>query len=243
MTNNICIVLNVYKRRHYLIDQINSVLSQTIQPTRIVILNNSQDIFRVKHPQIPLTIIDSTENLGVWSRFTIPLLFRHDFYCVFDDDTLPGARWLENCLSTYNNRRALLGTIGLRFLSRRYHEHIRYGWSNPVEEATTVDLVGHAWFFDYEMAKAFWSVKRLENSPYAGEDIHFSYVLQMEMGLETIVPPHPKEATDLWGATQESSQKRGNDGFATSALPGAYARFQFALDYYLKSGFSLLNEK
>jgi hypothetical protein len=241
MTIDVCIILNVFKRRDYLVDQLNSILYQTIMPKRIVILNNSGEIFRLPNISIPVSIIDSTENLGVWSRFAMPLLFRHDFYCVFDDDTLPGSHWLENCFSSYNSKRALLGTIGLRFRSKIYHEHDRYGWANPNETPMTVDLVGHAWFFDYEMSQTFWSVKRLEHSPYAGEDMHFSYALQTKMGLDTVVPPHPRSYPELWGANPESSQLRGNDGQATSAQAGAYSRFQIAYDYYLKAGLKLIN--
>jgi hypothetical protein len=241
MKTKICVILTAYKRTNFLITQINSLLRQSLRPDHIVIWNNSQTLFALDKFDIPITIIHSTENLGVWARFTAPLLIDSKFYCIFDDDTIPGERWLENCTITFGIERALMGTIGLTFLSNKYYEHRRFGWANPIETSTSVDIVGHSWFFDRGMIEAFWSKRALVDSPFAGEDIHFSYAIQAELGLRTIVPPHPANDLSLWGAHPEFSQSVGNDSHATSAKAGAYQRFQDALDYYLVRGFKLLH--
>lgn len=239
--NDICVILNVYKRINYLMTQIDSIYHQTIRPNRIIIWNNSDKPFTVNESKIPILIINSSQNLGVWSRFTAPLLEHHKYYCVFDDDTFPGARWIENCISTMKKERALLGTIGLKFRSQLYHQHTRYGWANPVEAITPVDIVGHSWFFDRQMIEAFWAIPSIAHSPYAGEDIHFSYAVQRTLGLRTLVPPHPRSEPSLWGATPDLSQIIGNDAHATSAAPGAYQKFQMAFEFYLNNGFLLCN--
>jgi hypothetical protein len=33
-----------------------------------------------------------------------------------------------------------------------------------------------------------------------GEDMHFSYTLQKYLGLNTYVPPHPKDDKEMWGS-------------------------------------------
>ena len=45
----------------------------------------------------------SNYNYGVWARFAYALNARTDYVCVLDDDTIPGNRWLGNCLNTYRN--------------------------------------------------------------------------------------------------------------------------------------------
>jgi GT2 family glycosyltransferase len=58
------------------------------------------------------------KNLGVWARFAYALNASTEYVCIFDDDTIPGNRWLENCLNTIQTHNGLLGTAGIRFKSK-----------------------------------------------------------------------------------------------------------------------------
>lgn len=238
----IAVVLNAFKRTKYLPLQIEAVLGQTIKPEKIFVWHNfGEDIpEEVKDKCI---VAKCSENLGVWARFAYALNIDADFICVFDDDTIPGERWFENCLETMKTHEGLLGTRGLRFLSdKRYHPFESYGWgqgdSNDVVEQ--VDIVGHAWFFRREWLSAFWTeLPPKDASKIAGEDIHFSYTLQKYRGIATYVPPHPIDDKSLWGSLPEYGEKLGTDSAAISSSQTALNRFDIALQYYVKNGFQL----
>lgn len=143
----------------------------------------------------------SNYNFGVWARFAFALNATTKYVCVFDDDTLPGKKWLQNCLNTIKQSRGLLGTIGLIYNDMyNYFDHQRYGWDNPNPQTVQVDIVGHSWFFQRQFLTAFWRQLSSSFSQFCGQDIHFSYTLQKYMGLGTYVPPHPPDDKQMWGS-------------------------------------------
>jgi hypothetical protein len=159
----------------------------------------------------------SNENWGVWARFYYALNAKTKYVCVFDDDTIPGSRWFENCLETIKTNRGLLGTIGLIFNDQdNYHNHTRYGWANPNKDTKQVDIVGHSWFFEREYLTAFSREFPLLDVKICGEDIHFSYTLQKYFGLNTYVPPHPIKDKQMWGSLK--GEELGIDKHAISRL-------------------------
>lgn len=238
----IAVVLNAFKRTKYLPLQIKAIEEQTIKPDGIFVWHNfGEDIpEEVKDKCI---IAACSENLGVWARFAYALNIDADYICVFDDDTIPGSRWFENCLETMKTNEGLLGTRGLRFLSsKRYHPFESYGWGHgdSNEAVQQVDIVGHSWFFKREWLSAFWGeLPPTDASKIAGEDIHFSYTLQKYLGISTFVPPHPQSDKSLWGSLPEYGEKLGTDEAAISSSQTALNRFDIALQYYIKNDFQL----
>mgnify|MGYP003624911232 CR=1 FL=1 len=243
MVNNqnykIAVVLNAFKRTEYLELQLDSIENQTIKPTDIYVWQNSGNVIP-EHLKSRFILAECSNNIGVWARFSYALNLDADYICVFDDDTIPGKKWFENCLNTIKEHDGLLGTRGLRYMSpKRYHPFEHYGWGNPNEETMQVDIVGHAWFFRREHLAMFWSeMPPQDASKIAGEDIHFSYMLQ-KFGLATYVPPHPQNDTSLWGSLPEHGNKIGTDSNAISSNQTALSRFDVALQYYTDRGFKL----
>jgi len=235
----IAVVLNAFKRTAFLELQLDAIENQTIKPVNIFVWQNDGGTIDEKIMS-RFTIAKCSDNLGVWARFAYALNIDADYICVFDDDTIPGNRWFENCIKTIKEHDGLLGTRGLRYMSsKRYHPFEHYGWGNPNEETIQVDIVGHAWFFKREHLAHFWSEMPPQNaSKIAGEDIHFSYMLQ-KFGLGTYVPPHPKNDKSLWGSLPEYSEKIGTDNNAISSSQSALSRFDIALQYYTNRGFKL----
>jgi len=235
----IAVVLNAFKRTNFLELQLDAIESQTIKPVDIFVWQNDGGTIDDKLMS-RFTIAKCSDNLGVWARFAYALNIDADYICVFDDDTIPGNRWFENCIKTIKLHDGLLGTRGLRYMSpKRYHPFEHYGWGNPNEEAIQVDIVGHAWFFKREYLAHFWSEMPPQSaSKVAGEDIHFSYMLQKH-GLGTYVPPHPKNDKSLWGSLPEYGEKIGTDNNAISSSQSALSRFDIALQYYTSRGFKL----
>jgi hypothetical protein len=202
----ITVILNGYKRPDYLNEQLMALESQSVRPTEILLWYNHPGDDNINYDiggKIP-TAYNNT-NYGVWARFYFGFNAKNPHVCVFDDDTIPGSRWLENCLTTMQTHEGLLGTVGLKYQSgaRSYFDgYVRYGWCNPqnTQTAVEVDFVGHSWFFKKEWLSTM--VRELPDPKYknCGEDMHFSYMLQKYAGIKTFVPPHPPEDTTLWGS-------------------------------------------
>jgi len=214
----ITVILNGYKRPDYLKIQLNAINNQTVKPESIMLWQNLGAEF---DPELTKNIIhtNSNHNFGVWARFAYALNARTEYVCIFDDDTIPSPKWLENCLTTIKTHNGLLGTIGVRFLSKTSYQPIRrFGWAdNNNDEVVEVDIVGHAWFFRREWLKYFWmEMPDKDDSELVGEDMHFSFMLQKYAGIKTFVPPHPPNQLELWGSNSLFGWKMGQDGAAIS---------------------------
>ena len=242
--SEITVVLNVFKRLHNLQKQIDSLNSQTIKPNKILIWKNKSEQDLPPEILSQALVSQNNYNYGVWARFAFALNAKTKYICVFDDDTIPGKKWFENCLTTMDNCEGLLGTRGLRFKSKyRYSPNEGFGWDNPTSNIKRVDIVGHSWFFKREWLAAFWrELPPIDSSHIAGEDIHFSYTLQKYFGLNTFVPPHPENDKQLWGSLPNFAISMGNDNEGISSKDDSIIRFNKALKFYTAKGFRLCFE-
>lgn len=157
-------------------------------------------------------------NLGVWARFAYALNARTEWVAVFDDDTIPGPRWFENCLDTVRQSEGLLVTVGIRLHGPEGSYPLeRYGWPRPVRKAMEVDYGGHAWFSRREWLSHFWrELPDASHDMLVGEDMHFSHMLRKYGGIPTYVPPHPPEDKSLWGSQPISAATIGTEEVALS---------------------------
>jgi GT2 family glycosyltransferase len=109
--NDITVILNGYKRPQFLQEQINAIQNQTVKPREIMLWQNNTEGFD-QNITNSITTAASNKNLGVWARFAYALNAKTEYICIFDDDTIPGSKWFENCLETMKTHEGLLGTIG-----------------------------------------------------------------------------------------------------------------------------------
>ena len=240
----ITVILNVFERLNNLSIQLNAINAQSIKPKEILIWQNKGG-FEIPQKFFSKAYISCNNyNYGVWARFAFALNAKTEYVCIFDDDTIPGKKWFENCLETIKQNEGLLGTRGLRFKSKtRYSPNICIGWDNPNIKTEKGDIVGHCWFFKREWLSTFWrELPPNDFSNIAGEDIHFSYTIQKYLGLETFVPPHPPNDFDLWGSNPKLAHQLGNDNKGISSKDDSIIRFNKALKYYSKQGFKLYKE-
>ena len=87
----IAVILNVFKRVEHLKLQLESIENQTIKPSQVFVWQNSIDGIKIdKNLQSKFNLIKSSQNLGVWARFSFALNIDCDYICIFDDDTIPG---------------------------------------------------------------------------------------------------------------------------------------------------------
>lgn len=239
--NDITVILNGYKRPQFLETQVKFINEQTIKPKEIMLWQNAKDGFNLDLTS-KLTTCVSNVNMGVWARFAYALNAKTEYICIFDDDTIPGKKWLENCVETIKTHEGLLGTIGLIYHSKNsYYPLVRYGWDNPNEETVRVDIVGHAWFFKREWLSAFWRELPPINLNIVGEDMHFSFMIQKYLGLSTYVPPHPRNNKELWGSSD--GWNMGREANAISLVPKNIELMNSYLNELVKKGFKLINNE
>lgn len=260
--DSITVILNGYKRGQCLSEQYDQIKNSTVKIDDLMLWYNypgDDSLINYDITEKVTTSLNNT-NLGVWARFAYALNAKTEYICMFDDDTIPGTKWFENCLNTMKTHEGLLGTIGLLYTNpivpvdhcSYYDRYIRYGW-NPANDCyknevpAQVDLVGHSWFFKREWLSMYW--RDLPDPKYnlAGEDMHFSYMLQKYSNLKTYVPPHPEKDIQMWGncaGIKYAADK--NSMWETNQLDQNNIPFKIAMNqYYIEQrrrGWKLINE-
>jgi len=213
---DLTVILNAYRRPYNLKMQVEALKKQTIKPKQIWLWvndhpeNNDFDFTTLGVDRI----FHNDYNWKFYGRFAAALLADTEYVGIFDDDTIPGERWFENCFETTKNHEGILGSAGYIQTGPRamQYEPERAGWPRQNKETMRVDYVGHAWFFKREWLSHLWREKppTWDN----GEDIHFSYTTQKYGGLQTYCPPHPPEDKSLHGSLL--GYELGVDSKATS---------------------------
>lgn len=244
MKNKVTYILNTWQRPHTLNDQVEAISEQTVKCNELMIWQNmpekKENSFIIQGEENQLKVSHNNYNYGVWARFAFALNAKSDYICLLDDDTIPGHRWSENCIMSIEKEDGLYGTVGVIFNDKKYKDFERHGWPNPNEEKKQVDIVGHSWFFHRDLLSAFWREVSPPINNICGEDVHFSYSIQKYLGLNTYVPPHPKDCLSLWGSQPKSAMQYGVDNNAISVNSDGI-EFGESLTHYCDKGFKLLN--
>jgi len=198
--SDITVILNAYRRPYNLQMQIDAIRSQTHPPKQIWLwVNYHEDNKDFDFKSLDVDrIIHNDYNWKFYGRFAAALLADTEYVALYDDDTIPGTKWHENCLNTMKTHEGILGSAGVILKGTRYVQHDRCGWPTQNTEITPVDLVGHAWFFKREWLRYLWQEKPTtwEN----GEDIQFAFMAKIHGGISTYCPPHPPDDKSLYGS-------------------------------------------
>lgn len=225
---SITIILNCYKRRQYLEEQIAAIRAQTVGGDSDIWVWHNQVEGTIEpplpycDPKIKNVICDY--NFKFHGRFALGLLAQTKYLAYFDDDTIPAPKWFENCLR-YADDDVILGGSGVIFRGSRYTPNQKVGWNGiHATGLVDVDLVGHAWFFKRSLLKHLWN--RDPISWDTGEDMQFSAWAYMDAGVKTAVPPHPGHDRELWCSTK--GMQYGNDPNASHWSSTADTREQVA---------------
>ena len=211
--DEITVILTVWKRDNYRL-QLQHIINQTKKPYQIWIYQNEShvnvDISESEKKEFNISIIQSKDiNFKFHGRFALPLLCDTEYTAIFDDDTIPQSRWLENCLSTSKRNNCIVGANG-RTLNKQLQEAHSLGDGYAIEDETKVDFVGHCWFFKTEWCKNLW-----KDRPFSwdnGEDIHFAASCKIYEDINCFVPSMPSNDHSLWGDTMVAL---GMDDYAT----------------------------
>lgn len=242
---DVSVVLNLYKRPQNLELQLDALDKQTLKPKEVLLYQDGTG----DTVKIPENIKDrfnlieiSEENKGVWARFDFAKrIVQNEYVCVFDDDTICGSRWLENCHSNMMEEEGLYGTIGILLTEQiksnyPYRGFFRVGWDGFIEDRTQVDFVGHSWFFKKSWLEYLFEAPQvIKQYKLVGEDMAFSYQLQKK-DIKTFVPPHPKSNLDLFGSMPLLALELGTSKEAVSYATGASGDMNEAINFLLNNG-------
>jgi GT2 family glycosyltransferase len=243
--NDITVILNGFKRAKHFDLQLASIRNQTIKPASILFWQNG-NFSEFPKTSDELIKASCNQNLGVWARFAFALNAKTEWVCVFDDDTIPGPRWFENCLETMKSYEGLMGTVGVLLKSDLgMFPFKRYGWTDTNNRSTVeVDFVGHSWFFHRDWLSYFWRELPPKNhNMLVGEDIHFSLMLRKHGRINTYVPPHPSDDRSLWGSQSETGLAIGQDASALYLIPGSLQKMNDYLEYCKTIGFEAIRKR
>jgi GT2 family glycosyltransferase/tetratricopeptide (TPR) repeat protein len=211
---DITVVLTAYRRPDSLADQLDSIRKQTVQPRQVWVWANAPD--ESVSAAIAALNVDRVAtcfpNAYFHARFALAQTALTQYVAVFDDDSVPGTRWFENCLETMAACPGILGSAGVRLSGPAYTPRTICGWHAPSDEIVEVDLVGHAWFLATDWVHLLFSSPAVTGTN--GEDIELSARALRLAGIRTFCPPHPVSDMSLWGSTRGA--ELGADELAAS---------------------------
>ena len=112
---DVTVILNSYRRPYNLKKQIDAIRSQTRKPKQIwVWVNHHEDNSNFDHSSLGADrVFLNDHNWKFYGRFAAALLADTEYVAIFDDDTIPGERWFENCLDTMRVKEGILGSAGI----------------------------------------------------------------------------------------------------------------------------------
>ncbi|MCR4788554.1 MAG: glycosyltransferase [Lachnospiraceae bacterium] len=225
---DISVVLTMYKRPDRLITQLEAIEAQSVKPSHIFLFQDHIDngVYTIELRDEIKKRFDGVhiceKNVGVWDRFKYAYeVCDSNYVCIFDDDTIPGKRWLENCYMHMIQQHGIYVTIGVslkrptNYPGRGWY---RTGWGAPYQGNAEVDFGGHSWFVKKEYLKtmAEEKIELHEKYKYVGEDAYLSFSNLGSSGVRTIVPRHYNFSRETWGSDPVIANTAGTDKAAVS---------------------------
>jgi hypothetical protein len=181
-------------------------------------------------------IFRNSSNTGVYGRFAVALLARTTHVALFDDDTVPGRRYLQTCLEAMRDQPGIYSAAGVQFLTTTYRPCQRYGWAQRTDCITEVDVGCQSWLLQRQWLGHLW-----RESPFDwrnGEDMRLSYLCQKYGGVRTYVPAQTSDET----SGSRYGNELGSGPEALSAGPGHYRLRTLQLQEQLRNGWLTVRE-
>ena len=141
MKKSVSVILVAYNKFENFEKVIKGWLNQP-EVDDIIILDNS-GTFKT---ELPVLIVNVSENLNVQGKFPLAFWAKHDCILLFDDDILPKAGLVADFLKHWTSAR-LLSLIGRKFSGDTYYEYpgkkgSRMFYANKIEHLQKVEWVG-----------------------------------------------------------------------------------------------------
>ncbi len=245
---DVSVVLTTYKKPEALKEQLEAIEKQSLKPKEILLYKDGIDEgYQIRFDNSILEKFDDVKeceyNTGVWNRFDYARSSKSHYVCVFDDDTIPGERWLENCHSNMMEQEGVYGTVGIvleDYKNYPYSGYYKVGWVEPYTKRTQVDFVGHSWFVKRKyLDYMFENTDKYQRFKRAAEDMGLSYKCQQQ-GIMTFVPPHPYSDLTLWGSQPKQGHKYGTTNTAISMSNEGNDNMRKAMSLYVEDGWKFV---
>jgi len=189
----IAVIMSACKRDHFE-EQFKALSDQSVRPSVFYMYQNlPQYDLRDFCKKNKIIHIYSDKDFGCYGRFTVPLLVQAEYCLIIDDDTIPGPRWIENCLRCHKKYNAAVGSMGQRlppvsikqkafiYQEGRYCVRKKEGEGlyevEGLRQDHRVDYILHNYFFRKEWIKYFWSLDPLYYHIF--EDFHFGITMAL----------------------------------------------------------------
>ena len=227
---DITVVLTIWKRNN-LHEQIGCILSQTIRPREIIIVQCCNFV-KLSFPDVEslgveLKYVYSSYDFGYFFRFTIANHAKSEYIYIMDDDIIPTKNWLDYIYGICRKEHVIVTSSGRIIPSGNYYPEkesnaeylnkffvgdgsdLQYNFNN---KDRLVDFGCNSWFFKKEWLYSLWNIPPFTLS--TGEDIHFSAVLSMVNKTKTLVPRQTNRCNGntkkIYGYDSSASWKRKN---------------------------------
>lgn len=200
---DLSIVLAYWGRANLVATQLRMLRAQSVRPFGMFMWHNAND--RGKFPAQVQALIDAepssspTIDMGPWMRWAVASQCNTEFVLVFDDDCLPGPRWIELALARLSSASEsdVIAAAGAIYNSDRFDDFAVVGpeaGAQPGEELE-VDVGRGAWLMRTHVARAIAS--RMRPVEVLSTAHHVAATVQ-DLGGLTIVLPYGR-SKDGWG--------------------------------------------
>lgn len=242
----VTVILNVYKRKKYLKQQVESILNQSI-PVDIWVdftPQSKEDLSLIdEYPNLKFSV-RWNQNLKFHGRFNYALNADTEYIFVCDDDIIPGPNYLKHCINTMEQYGdSLLTTYGVILNPNKNNYSVikREGWHSMNVNPVKVDMAGHSWFFKKKYLKYLNYEDPISRDN--GEDLHFSYMLHKYAKIPIIVPSHNRKEPDKLGCDPKLGSVYGMDEHSTWKKSNHIPIRNKIVQTYRKDGWKLVMEK
>ncbi len=245
--DEITVIVTCWKRDNFEL-QMDHIVRQTLRPKQIWVYQNEShfDVSgrRIDSDGIPVSFVHSKDlNFKFHGRFTLPLLCDTEYTAIFDDDAVPGSRWLENAFRLTKERHCIVGANGRRikkdFMSiEQGFWQVGFGGPDHTDADTIVDFVGHAWLFKSDWTRNIW--KDRPCSWDSGEDIHFSAACKIYEDIDSFVPRMPADDPSLNG---DMMPHLGHDEHAAWRSSYHQSIRKEIVSYWISKGWKILDDR
>lgn len=122
---DISVILTIWKRAH-LDEQIENILSQTVKPREIIVVQccNFVDLSfpDVESYGIKLKYVYSSYDFGYFFRFSTAVYAESNYVYIMDDDLVPTKNWLNYIFNICKKRNVIVSSSGRILPNNNYSQ-------------------------------------------------------------------------------------------------------------------------
>ncbi len=198
---DLSVVMSYWSRPTLVEKQQRLMFAQSVRPVGSLVWVNPSDRIRLSGPTLALIAkspnVQPTVDMGPWMRWGVAAVCNTEFVAIFDDDCMPGPRWIEAAIARLqqSDEHTVVAAGGILYGSDAYDDVRLVGPEAPPAGEVEVDVGRGAWVMRTSTARLV--VARARASDVLSTGIHVAAAVQ-DAGALTIVLPYGRDHA-LWG--------------------------------------------